>query len=91
MFLNIDLPILLKKETQTCTKHPIARYVSYQKLFSKHRAFSTKISQILIPKTTKKAVDHPNWKLVVLDETNALKKNDTWKIVDLPKEKRTVL
>lgn len=49
-----------------------------------------KFSQIPIPKTIKEALDHPDWKLTVLEEMNALKKNGTWEIVDLPKEKKTV-
>ncbi|KAH9650091.1 protein kinase domain-containing protein [Citrus sinensis] len=89
-FLDLDLPIAHRKATRTCTKHPIARYVSYEKLSNKQRAFTTKISQIPIPKTIKEALDHPDWKLAVLEEMNALKKNGTWEIVDLPKEKKTV-
>ena len=59
-------------------------------MFDKQRAFATKISLIPIPKTIKEALDHPDWKLAVLEEMNALKKNGTWDIVDLPKEKKTV-
>ncbi|KAK9217910.1 hypothetical protein WN943_006540 [Citrus x changshan-huyou] len=89
-FPDLYLPIAHRKGTRTCTKHPIARYVSYEKLSNKQRAFTTKISQIPIPKTIKEALDHPDWKLAVLEEMNALKKNGTWEIVDLPKEKKTV-
>lgn len=90
LFPDFDLPIAHRKGTRTCTKHPIARYVSYEKLSSKHRAFTKKFSQIPIPKTIREALDDPDWKLAVLEEMNALKKDGTWEIVDLPKEKKTV-
>ena len=35
------------------------------------------------------ALDDPNWKLAVLEEMNALKKNDTWEIVNLSRDKKT--
>ena len=32
----------------------------------------------------------PEWKDVVLEDMRALEKNQTWELIDLPKEKRTV-
>ncbi|KAH9697911.1 retrovirus-related pol polyprotein from transposon RE1 [Citrus sinensis] len=55
-----------------------------------HSSKDPLINSIPIPKTIKEALDHPDWKLAVLEEMNALKKNGTWEIVDLPKEKKTV-
>ena len=36
------------------------------------------------------ALDNPDWKLPVLEEMNALKKNGTWEIVNLLREKKMV-
>uniref|UniRef100_A0A2N9I543 Retrovirus-related Pol polyprotein from transposon RE1 n=1 Tax=Fagus sylvatica TaxID=28930 RepID=A0A2N9I543_FAGSY len=36
------------------------------------------------------ALDDPNWKLAVLEEMNALRKNGTWELVDLPRDKKIV-
>lgn len=43
-----------------------------------------------MPRNIQEALDDPNWKLAVLEEMNALRKNGTWEIVDLSKEKKIV-
>ena len=88
--LDLDIPIALRKGTLTCTKYPIAKYLSYKKLFKTHKAFTSKISHILVPRNIQEALDDPNWKVAVMKEMNALKRSGTWELVDLPKEKRTV-
>ncbi|XP_072062320.1 uncharacterized protein [Arachis hypogaea] len=95
---NNNLPIALRKETRTCTKkvlktstnHPISNYVSYQNLSQKHRAFTSKITNLFEPRNIEEALDDPNWKLAVMEEWHALKKNETWKIVDLPQDTKLV-
>ena len=64
--------------------------ICHIRLPNTHRAFTSKISHLFVPRTIQEALDHPDWKLVVLEKMNAPKKNDTWEIVDLPKEKKTV-
>ncbi|XP_057749111.1 retrovirus-related Pol polyprotein from transposon RE1 isoform X1 [Arachis stenosperma] len=95
---NNNLPIALRKETRTCTKkvlknstnHPISNYVSYQNLSQKHRAFTSKITNLFEPRNIEEALDDPNWKLAVMEEWHALKKNETWEIVDLPQNTKLV-
>ena len=43
-----------------------------------------------MPRNIEEALDDPNWKSAVLEEFNALKKNGTWEIVDLPYDKKEV-
>lgn len=43
-----------------------------------------------MPRNIQEALDDPNWKLAVLEEMNALRKNGTWEIVDLLKEKKII-
>lgn len=89
-YANLDLPIALRKGVRTCTTHPIAKYLSYHRLSNTHRAFTSKISHLFIPRTIQEALDHPDWKLAVQEEMNALIANDTWEVGDLPQGKKTV-
>ena len=84
---DLNLPIALRKGTRVCTKHPMAKYISYDTLSENYRAFTTNISELVIPRNIQEALDEPSWKLVVFEEMNALKKNGTWEVVDLPREK----
>ena len=51
---------------------------------------SLQIFHLFIPRTIQEALGHSKWRLVVQEEMNALLKNRTWEIVDLPKEKKTM-
>ena len=64
--------------------------MSYQRLSKKYRASTSNISHLFIPRTIQEALGHSEWRLVDQEEMNALLKNRTWEIVDLPKEKKTV-
>lgn len=37
---DLEIPIALRKGRRTCTNHPIAKYLSYEKLSPQHRAFT---------------------------------------------------
>lgn len=41
----------------------------------------------MIPRNIQEALNEPKWKLTVLEDMNALIKNDTWEVVELPREK----
>ena len=51
--------------------------MSFHRLSKSHKAFMSKISHLFIPRTIQEALDNPNWKLVVLEEMNALEKKGT--------------
>ncbi|XP_071909660.1 uncharacterized protein [Coffea arabica] len=87
---DLDLPIAIRKGTRTCTRHPISKYVSYDNLSPKYRAFTTEISKLVIPRNIKEALVDQNWKSAVFEEMEALRKNDTWDVVELPREKKIV-
>ena len=87
---DLDVPIALRKGTRCCTNHPIAKYLSYQKLFNNHKASISNISNLHVPRSIQDALGDPNWKLAVKDKMNALEKNETWKIIELPRGKTTV-
>lgn len=43
-----------------------------------------------IPSNLKEALNHPQWKKAMIEEMEALNKNDTWEQITLPRGKRTV-
>lgn len=43
-----------------------------------------------VPRSIEEALDNPAWRMAVNEEINALEKNGTWVITDLPKRKRLV-
>ena len=44
----------------------------------------------MVLRNIQEALDEPSWKLAVIEEMNALKKNGTWEVVDLPREKKVI-
>lgn len=89
-FTDLDVPVAIRKGVRNCTKHPIAKYLSYHRLSEKYKAFTTNISHLFIPRNIQEALGHSEWKSAVYEEMRALQKNKTWEIVDLPREKKTV-
>ena len=84
--LDLDIPIAIRKGTRSCTNHPISKYLSYGKLSKKHRAFTSKISNLFVPRNIQEALDDLNWKSAVMEEMDALRKSGTWEIIDLPRD-----
>lgn len=88
-----DLPIAVRKGTRTCTKHPLyplSSFVSYERLSSSHKSFLTHLNTISIPKTLSEALKSEEWKQAMRVEMEALEKNDTWDLVELPTGKSLV-
>ncbi|XP_020577275.1 uncharacterized protein LOC110022585 [Phalaenopsis equestris] len=50
----------------------------------------SRISNMLVLRTVQEALGEPSWRLAVMEEINALKRNNTWTVIDLPKDKKTV-
>ena len=40
---DLDLPITLRKETRSCTIHPISQFVSLQNISHQYKAFTTQL------------------------------------------------
>ena len=64
--------------------------LNFKNLSQNHRAFTSKITNLFVPRNIEEALDDPNWNLAVLEELNALKKTGTWELVDLPRDKKQV-
>ncbi|MDV3195232.1 MAG: reverse transcriptase domain-containing protein, partial [Sweet potato little leaf phytoplasma] len=84
------LPITLRKEKRTCTKHPITQHVSYQKLSQHHLAYVSKISNANIPNNIQEALADQDWNLAVMDEVHALERNGTWDLIPLENNQKLV-
>ncbi|RVW38517.1 Retrovirus-related Pol polyprotein from transposon RE1 [Vitis vinifera] len=78
------LPIALRKGVRRCTDHPIGNYVKYEGLSPSYRAFATSLDDTQVPNTIQEAFKISEWKKAVQDEIDALEKNGTWTITDLP-------
>ena len=85
-----DLPIALRKGKRSCTDHPLSKHLSYGKLSQKQKSFVSEVTNIFIPKNIQEALDDPDWTLAVMEELNALEKNGTWNLVNLPKGQKLV-
>ena len=78
---NLDVPIALRKGVRTCTQHPIANYVTYERLSDQYKESTINIDKVDIPRDIKSALRVPEWKVAVLEEMKALTRNNTWDIV----------
>ncbi|KAG8501038.1 hypothetical protein CXB51_003111 [Gossypium anomalum] len=88
---SIYLPIVVRKGTRSCTQHPISQFVSYGNLSKSYKAFVTNVDSVKTPKNIEEALESAEWRQAVMEEIKALKNNETWKVSDLPKGKKTVV
>ena len=58
--------------------------MSYHRLSSPYSIFVYAISYVSLPKNTNKALSHPGWRQVMVDEMAALHSTGTWDLVVLP-------
>ncbi|KAL5577658.1 hypothetical protein UlMin_019357 [Ulmus minor] len=88
-----DLPIAVRKGTRECTKkplYPISNFVAFDKFSPSHKSFLVSLNTIPIPTVLSEALSNEKWRQAMQVEMEALEKNRTWEIVDLPKEKKLV-
>ena len=91
--IDQDLPIAVRKGTRECTKrplYPLTHFVSFEKFSPTHRNFLTSLNEISIPNNLSEALSNGEWRKAMRTEMDALEKNGTWELVDLPKGKKTV-
>ena len=46
------------------------------------------ISNLVVPRNIKEALGDQNWKYAVFEEMKALQKNNTWDVIDLPRDEK---
>ena len=75
---------------RSCTQHPIGNFVSYDKLLPNFRVFVIVLDKTRIPRDIQEALQDPKWEAAIKEEVQALKKNGTWELSNLPQGKKTV-
>ena len=61
---DLHLPIALRKGNRACTQHPIAHFVSYERLSPTYRTFALAVSSESLPHTYHEALQVAEWYLV---------------------------
>ncbi|XP_062099967.1 uncharacterized protein LOC133805830 [Humulus lupulus] len=69
---DLDIPTALRKGTRSFTQHLILKFISYSKLSSPFKAFTSTLLDVVIPRNINEALDTPQWKAAVLEEIKAL-------------------
>ena len=64
--------------------------MSTQGLSEPLKTFTQIISSCHIPRSVEEALSDPKWAQAIQEELEALQKNNTWKLVPLPKGKKVV-
>ncbi|KAA0068069.1 reverse transcriptase [Cucumis melo var. makuwa] len=80
-----DVTLTNTKGTRSCTKHSMRNHTSYSNM-----VFTTSLDTAIIPKNINEAMRSPEWKMVVMEEMEALEKNKAWDLCTLPKGHKTV-
>ena len=83
-------PIALRKGPRKHTPHLISSFTSSHHLFSTYWAIITLISSVEFLNTVQEALRDKNWKKAINEEMQALEKNETRDIVELPKGNKLV-
>ena len=71
-----------------CIKYPISQHVCTNNLSNKHQSFMIVIDAKEFLTSVQEAMEKEYWTQVIREETNALKRNTTQKIVDKPRDKK---
>ena len=71
-------------------KYPIANYVSTKTLPKPLKTFADGLSSCQVPTRVEEAMKDPRWVQAMKEEMEALLKNKTWILVNLPKGQKTV-
>ncbi|KAJ1703741.1 hypothetical protein LUZ63_003520 [Rhynchospora breviuscula] len=72
------------------TPYPIAHYVNCNKFSVAHRKFLAAVTAKKEPEHFGEAMKDSNWRKAMQTEIEALERNKTWSIEDLPSEKKAI-
>ncbi|GKB62144.1 ribonuclease H-like domain-containing protein [Tanacetum coccineum] len=71
-------------------KYGLEKHVSYTKLNSVNFCFDTTLNKSVEPSNYYEVASDPKWIEAMNEEIDALYRNFTWTIVDLPKERKAI-
>ena len=72
------------------TKYPISNYTSTHRLSELYAFTVNQLSNVSIPSNIQDALADPKWTKAMNEEMEALQKNNTWELCQLPKGKKKV-
>lgn len=88
IFHDLNLVIAPRKQAECVPNTPISKFASVQRLSSWNKPFITATDSITIPNSIDEALENRNWVQTV--KMVALKKNNRWEVMSLPKGKKSV-
>ncbi|GJW06529.1 ribonuclease H-like domain-containing protein [Tanacetum coccineum] len=71
-------------------KYGLEKFVGYAKLNTENLCFVTELNKSHEPKTFSEASRYSHWTDAMNKEMEALLRNDTWDLVDLPKDRKAI-
>ncbi|GJU71897.1 ribonuclease H-like domain-containing protein, partial [Tanacetum coccineum] len=71
-------------------KYGLEKFVGYANLDDENLCFVTELNKSHEPKTFLEASRYPHWADAMNKEMEALLRNDTWELVDLPKDRKAI-
>ncbi|KAK1408324.1 hypothetical protein QVD17_39996 [Tagetes erecta] len=71
-------------------KYGFEKVVNYSKLSKENHCFATSLNKSVEPRSTKEALQDVNWVTAMNKEMEALNRNNTWELVDLPPDRKPI-
>ncbi|GJY03527.1 ribonuclease H-like domain-containing protein [Tanacetum coccineum] len=71
-------------------KYGIQKHVNYSKLSKENYCFSTSLNKTIEPSTYHQACTSKDWVAAMNTEMEALNKNNTWEVTELPPERKPI-
>lgn len=71
-------------------KYPVANFVSTHRLSKSHKSFVNQFSSVFIPSKVEDSLKDPKQSKAMEAKMEALEKNHTWELAQLPQGKRTM-
>ncbi|XP_074299668.1 uncharacterized protein LOC141630800 [Silene latifolia] len=85
-----SLHALTTTSSSSGTAFPISHYLNYAKFSPNHKVFLSAVTKNHEPSFFKDVVQVPEWREAMRHELDALEKNNTWTLEDLPPNKKAI-
>ena len=79
-----------ERQINSVVRYPLSSVLSYNSLSPHYKSFILNISSTTEPKSYSQAVKHECWQQAMKTEIDALERNHTWTLVDLPPGKTPI-
>ncbi|XP_076923135.1 uncharacterized protein LOC143585177 [Bidens hawaiensis] len=72
-------------------KYGLEKVINYSNLSVHNMCFASVLNKSCEPRNFHEAVNDPNWMIAINNELEALHRNDTWDLVELPPNRKTIV